>query len=401
MTSKSMFPTINDDVPLNTPVRYYPKVDDEFLKATKTKLSLARFPEEQDGIAEDDWSQGAKVKEVQRLARFWQDEYDWKAQEVCMLLSLVFSDTVRQQSSPLTDLNTQDRIQQMAEHFLVKLDVPGYGLLDLHFVHRRSTSPHAIPLLFCHGWPGSFLEARHILSPLTTASPQHHSLAFHVVVPSIPGFGFSPAPRRPGLGPSILARAYKLLMTSVLGYTSGFAMQGGDFGAFISRSIAIQYPDLVIAQHLNMFPVPPPTLLRAPKAYLRWCLSPWLYSPFEKAALEVRQNFERDQSGYLEAQKTRPQTLGTASVVRGEVPHWVDIAGNRCLPDTEIVDLVMMHWIQGATPGLRFYREAFWSGRRDADETFETYVGVPTGVSMYAREQLHVSLLFWEEGHCG
>ncbi|KAJ9641420.1 hypothetical protein H2199_005390 [Coniosporium tulheliwenetii] len=357
MTSKSMFPTINDDVPLNTPVRYYPKVDDEFLKATKTKLSLARFPEEQDGIAEDDWSQGAKVKEVQRLARFWQDEYDWKAQEVCMLLSLVFSDTVRQQSSPLTDLNTQDRIQQMAEHFLVKLDVPGYGLLDLHFVHRRSTSPHAIPLLFRHGWPGSFLEARHILSPLTTASPST-----------------TPSPSTPGLGPSILARAYKLLMTSVLGYTSGFAMQGGDFGAFISRSIAIQYPDLVIAQHLNMFP---------------------------KAALEVRQNFERDQSGYLEAQKTRPQTLGTASVVRGEVPHWVDIAGNRCLPDTEIVDLVMMHWIQGATPGLRFYREAFWSGRRDADETFETYVGVPTGVSMYAREQLHVSLLFWEEGHCG
>ncbi|EON66281.1 hypothetical protein W97_05674 [Coniosporium apollinis CBS 100218] len=393
MASKCIFPTISEDIPLNTPVRYYPRVDDEFLKVTKTKLSLTRYPEEQDGVAEDDWSQGAKVKEVRRLARFWQDKHDWKAQE--------------------------DRIQQMSEHFLVRLDVPGYGILDLHFLHQRSKSSNAIPLLFCHGWPGSFLEARHVLTPLTTPSPQHQDLAFHVIVPSIPGFGFSPAPRRPGLGPTILARAYKQLMTSVLGYTSGFATQGGDFGAFVSRSIALQYPDLVLAQHLNMFPVPAPTLLRAPKAYLRWCLSCFLYSDFEKSSLEVRTNFEHDQSGYLDAQKTRPQTLGFAL---GDSPvgllawfvekfhDWVDVKGNRALEDAEIIDLVMMHWIQGATPGLRFYREAFWGGRRDAEETFERWVGVPTGVSMYAREQLHcprdwaaqvANIVFWREHGAG
>jgi hypothetical protein len=189
-------------------------------------------------------------------------------------------------------------------------------------------------------------------------------------------------------------------MLDVLKCRSGFVTQGGDFGSFISRSIAIQNPNLVIAQHLNMFPVPPPTLLTAPLAYLRWCLSGILYSEFEKTALIVRRNFELDQSGYLEQQKTRPQTLGFAL---GDSPlgllawfvekfhDWVDVKGSGPLPDTEVIDLVMMHWIQGATPGLRFYREAFWAGKRDADDTFETYVRVPTGVSMYAQEQLHVS----------
>lgn len=286
----------------------------------------------------------------------------------------------------------QAKINQL-DHYLVKVDVPGYGPLVLHYVYKKSRASNAVPFLFCHGWPGSFLESRHILEPLT-------NLAFDVVVPSIPGFGFSPAPKRSGIGPTSVAKAYKILMVDVLEYSSGFATQGGDFGSFISRSIAIQYPDLVIAQHLNMFPVPPPTLLSAPLAYLRWTFSGLLYSKFEKNALAVRKNFELDQSGYLEQQKTRPQTLGFAL---GDSPlgllawfvekfhDWVDVNGSGALPDSEVIDLVMMHWIQGATPGLRFYREAFWGGKRDAEETFETYVRVPTGVSMYDKEQLHVS----------
>lgn len=221
--------------------------------------------------------------------------------------------------------------------------------------------------------------------------------AFHFVAPSIPGFGFSPAPLKSGVGPVILARAYHILMTQVLGYR-WFATQGGDFGSFITRSIAIQYPNSVVAQHLNMFPVPPPTLWTAPLAYIRWTLSSVLYSRFEKDALEIRHNFELDQSGYLEQQKTRPQTLGFAL---GDSPlgllawfvekfhDWADC--HDALSDDDIITLVMMHWIQGATPGLRFYREAFGCGKREADSTFETYVSAPTGVSMYAKEQLHVS----------
>ncbi|KAI8308979.1 putative epoxide hydrolase [Colletotrichum sp. SAR11_59] len=235
--------------------------------------------------------------------------------------------------------------------------------------------------------------------------------AFHLVAPSIPGFGFSPGPSVSGVGPEIVARAYKILMTDLLGY-KWFVTQGGDFGSFITRSIALQYPAVVRAQHLNMFPVPPPKPFSAPKAYLRWCLSRFTYTPFEQEALRVRRNFETDQSGYLEQQKTRPQTLGFAL---GYSPlgllawfvekfhDWGDV--EEAFTNDTIITLVMMHWIQGATPGLRFYREAFGS-RREAEKTFEAYVACPTGVSMYAKEQLHcpkdwaqqaANVQFWKE----
>ena len=288
----------------------------------------------------------------------------------------------------------------MSDHYLVKINVPAYGPLVLHYCHRKSQNTGSIPLLFCHGWPGSFLEARYVIEPLTHPRDGRKDPSFDVVVPSIPGFGFSPAPSKSGVGPSVVARAYKILMVDVLGYKSGFVTQGGDFGSFISRSLAIQYPEHVIAQHLNMFPVPPPTLFKAPFAYARWCLSGVFYTPFERESLAFRRNFETDQLGYLEQQKTRPQTLGFAL---GDSPigllawfvekfhDWVDVEGSGPLSDEDVIDLVMMHWIQGATPALRFYREAFWAGKRDAEETFEVYVRTPTGVSMYAKEQLHVS----------
>ena len=282
----------------------------------------------------------------------------------------------------------------------MKIDLPDYGVLVLHYCHQKTDNPNSVPLLFCHGWPGSFLEARHIIEPLTGVAQGSRQTSFDVIVPSIPGFGFSPAPRKRGIGPRLTARAYHILMTDVLGYRNGFVTQGGDFGSFVSRSIAIQYPRDVIAQHLNMFPVLPPTLRKAPLAFARWCLSRFLYSDFEKESLAFRRNFELDQSGYLEQQKTRPQTLGFAL---GDSPigllawfvekfhDWVDTTGSGSLSDEEMIDLVMMHWIQGTTPGLRFYQEAFWSGRPEAESTFDTYVDVPTGVSMYAKEQLHVS----------
>ncbi|CBF82221.1 hypothetical protein AN5262.2 [Aspergillus nidulans FGSC A4] len=361
-------PFLLEDLKFNIPVPYTPHVDQQLLEVTKQKLALARYPEEQTDFGEKDWSQGAKVSRIKQLADFWKDQYDWEAEE--------------------------RRLNDIFRHFLVKVDVPGYGPLMLHFTHNQSARPNAIPLLFSHGWPGSFVEAIRVVLPLTEPEDAKDP-AFHLVAPSIPGFGFSPAPSKSGVGPNVVARAYKILMTDVLGYPK-FVTQGGDFGSFITRAIAIQYPALVRAQHLNMFPVPPPTLWSAPYAYLRWCLSALTYSEFEHEALRVRRNFEQDQSGYLEEQRTRPQTLGFAL---GDSPlgllawfveklhDWGDV--HEAFSDTDIITLVMMHWIQGATPGLRFYREAFGCGKREAEKTFETYVSVPCGVSMYVKEQLH------------
>ncbi|KAJ9491407.1 hypothetical protein VN97_g1850 [Penicillium thymicola] len=374
-----------DQLKFNVPVPYELHVDRELLEITKQKLALARYPEEQSDFNESNWAQGAKVSRVKQLAEHWKGRYDWGTQE--KILNDAFN------------------------HFIVKLNVPGYGTLVLHYTHARASSSKAIPLLFSHGWPGSFVEARRVVEPLSNPKDAKDP-AFHVVAPSIPGFGFSPAPTKSGVGPNVVARAYKILMTEVLGYPK-FVTQGGDFGSFITRSLAIQYPDLVRAQHLNMFPVPPPTLFSAPAAYIRWCFSAFTYSEFEHKALQVRRNFEQNQSGYLEQQKTRPQTLGFAL---GDSPvgllawfvekihDWADVYD--AFSDDDIITLVMMHWVQGATPALRFYREAFGRGLHEAEKTFETYVSAPTGVSMYAKEQLHcprdwanqaANIQFWRE----
>ncbi|VUC29966.1 unnamed protein product [Clonostachys rosea] len=373
---------------LNQPVAFTIQVDRQFLETTKKKLSLAQYPSEQSDFDDDNWTQGAKVSRVKQLAEYWRDTYNWDEQEIYL--------------------------NQVFNHFVVKLEVPEYGALVLHYTHARSPQKSAIPLLFSHGWPGSVIEASKIVGPLS--NPHNKTEAsFHVVAPSIPGFGFSPAPTRSGVGPEVVARAYKILMTDILGY-KWFVTQGGDFGSFITRSIAIQYPDVVRAQHLNMFPVRPPTLWNAPIAYLRWCASSICYSEFEKCAIRVRHNFEQDQSSYLEQQKTRAQTLGFAL---GDSPvgllawfvekfhDWGHVE-EAFTPDI-IINLVMMHWIQGATTGLRFYREAF-GARSEAERTFETYVRCPTGVSNYPKEQLHcprdwaqqaANIQFWKEYDVG
>ncbi|CAG8948038.1 unnamed protein product [Penicillium salamii] len=377
-----------NELKFNVPVPYDICVDRELLDLTIQKLKLARYPEEQSDFGENNWTQGAKVSRVRQLAEHWQHKFNWDAQE--KILNNAFN------------------------HFIVKLDVPGYGALVLHYTHTQASSSNAIPLLFSHGWPGSFVEALRIVKPLSNPSDAKEP-SFHIIAPSIPGFGFSPAPTKSGAGPNVVARAYKILMTEVLGYPK-FVTQGGDFGSFITRSIAIQYPDSVRAQHLNMFPVPPPTFSSAPVAYIRWCLSAITYTDFEHKALQIRRNFEKDQSGYLEQQKTRPQTLGFAL---GDSPvgllawfvekihDWAEVYD--AFSDDDIITLVMMHWIQGATPALRFYREAF-GDRREAERTFETYVSAPTGVSMYAKEQLHcprdwadraANIQFWRENEKG
>ncbi|KFY27669.1 hypothetical protein V491_00786 [Pseudogymnoascus sp. VKM F-3775] len=368
---------------LYDPVPFKVQVDEQLIADTKAKLSLARYPQ-QEVAGVDDWSQGTRISELKAVAEYWRDEYNWKEEE--------------------------DAINQEFSHFKVAVEVEGYGPITIHYVHEVSERKDAIPLLFSHGWPGSFLEIRKVIKSLAhPTSPS--SPAFHVVAPSIPGFGFGDAPTKFGMGPTNVARAFDAVMHSALGYKK-YVLQGGDFGSFITRSIAIQFPQRARAQHLNMFPVDPPTP-RQPFAYIRYLFSSFLYSDWEKVAMKVRKNFEVDQSGYLEQQKTRPQTLGVAL---GDSPlgllawflekfhDWID-SDNYKLTNKEIITFVMMHWIQGATPGLRFYNEAFYRSN-DTKSTFETYVPQPTGVSMYPKEQLHcprdwatrvANIQFWKE----
>ena len=276
---------------------------------------------------------------------------------------------------------------------MVKIDIPTYGPQVLHYAHHRSSNPNAIPLIIVHGWPGSFLESQKIIHALT--HPQSDDIqAFHVVVPSLPGYGPGPPPRKSGFGPTLSAKAFNILMVKVLGY-GRFVTQGGDWGSFITRSMAMQFPQNVRAYHLNFVPCRPPPFYKAPLTMGRLILNSWMYSPREKQSLQMMQYYQKEQIGYLKQQATRPQSLGFGL---GDSPigllgwlvekyhEWTD-AQNYAMPDDEILTFVMMHWMQGATPGLRFYKAAFnEKGPTNIQNAYATYLSTPLGVSSFPKE---------------
>ncbi|KAL8930004.1 MAG: hypothetical protein Q9172_000236 [Xanthocarpia lactea] len=352
---------------LNKPAPYKLHISDELLNLTKQKLQLARLPEEQTDVGDDDWSQGAKVKVVKRLTEYWSNGYDWRAEEA--------------------------RINAEFNQFKVKIDIPDYGPQVLHYAHHTSSSPDAIPLLFVQGWPGSFLEARKIIEPLTNP-PDASTQAFHVVVPSIPGFGPGDAPEKSGLGPKATASGFKRLMVEVLGYKR-FVTQGGDWGSMITRSMALMYPQNVRACHYNFFPCGPPPWYKAPLTMGRLILSPYLYTNRELDSIKNMQYYQKEQNGYLRVQSTRPQSLGFGL---GDSPigllgwlvekfhEWMDVSHYE-MSDDEVLTFVMMHWMQGATPGLRYYKVAFAEqGEASTRNSFKSYLNTPTGLSHFPKE---------------
>jgi pimeloyl-ACP methyl ester carboxylesterase len=147
---------------------------------------------------------------------FWRNNYDWRAEEY--------------------------RLNALPQ-FMTAVDVDGFGTLDIHFVHARSSVPDAIPLLFLHGWPGSFAEVQKILPLLTSAG-------FHVIAPSLPGYGFSSYPDEPGFTHRQHAEVMQKVMLK-LKYEK-YVVQGGDWGSDIARTVAIMYPESVKALHQNM-----------------------------------------------------------------------------------------------------------------------------------------------------
>ena len=188
------------------------EVDDEFLRTTKLKASLTRLP--MDLEQQPEQADGPPRRVGEKVARYWADEYDWRQVEA--------------------DLNRRfEQFTTIVRTGTSSSEFPAAEPVPLHFVHHRSPRADALPLLFMHGWPGSFLEVEHILEPLVR--PERDDLpAFHVVAPSIPGYGFSPSPRRPGMGYRATAAAFHALMQK-LGYER-FVWQGGVSNSQLSSS---------------------------------------------------------------------------------------------------------------------------------------------------------------------
>ncbi|KAJ3473653.1 hypothetical protein NLG97_g10198 [Lecanicillium saksenae] len=216
-------------------------VPDEALARVKSKLDSFDLPKNVD--FENDWNYGAPAADIKRLANYWRDCFDWRAQE--------------------------KRMNQMPQ-FTTEIEVDGFGALNIHFVHQKSSGSNSIPLLFCHGWPGSFLEVEKILPLLTEVQ---NGVSFHVVAPSLPNYTFSDGVSKKGFAPKQYAETLHKLMLK-LGYNK-YVTQGGDWGYVITRQLGVDYPESCVASHINMAFRGPPEFKQTPWTWLQHLFTPW------------------------------------------------------------------------------------------------------------------------------
>ena len=318
----------------------------------KTRLAATRWP---DAETPDDWSQGAPLAYIQEVVGYWLNDYDHQRLA--------------------TRLNAFD-------NFLTEIQG-----LDIHFLHVKSSNPNAKPLIMTHGWPGSVVEFLKVVGPLT--EPQDHGGnaddAFHLVLPSLPGYGFSGKPTTTGWGIEKIADAWAELMAR-LGYDKYFA-QGGDWGSVVTSAIARQDAEHCLGIHLNMVVVPPDATAKD-------------LTDVEKSALAGWQFYQEWDSGYSKQQATRPQTLGyglvdspsgQAAWIIEKFYTWTDCDDHpeNAISRDEMLDDIMVYWLNAAgASSARLYWQSF-GGSSDA-----TPITVPMGATIFPKEIFRTSERF-------
>ncbi len=321
-------------------------VDDAALADLRERLARTRLPDQIEGTG---WEYGIPVDYLRELIAYWLDAYDWRAQEA--------------------------RLNELP-HYRTTID----GQV-IHFIHARSSHEDAFPLLLTHGWPGSIVEFLDVIPRLTDPEPHGGRAedAFHVVAPSLPGYGFSEPTRTRGWHTTRIARAFMALMER-LGYTR-YGAQGGDWGAQVATRIGALDPEHCAAIHLNM-----PIGSRPADAVD--------LTDADKADLAAIQVFQRDESGYAQEQATKPQTLGVGlndspagllAWIVEKFTTWSDCDGHpeNTFTRDQLLTNVMVYWVtQTMTSSARLY----WENKNSAEEP--QYVGVPTGVARYPKEVL-------------
>jgi epoxide hydrolase len=319
----------------------------------RQRLARTRWPDELPGVG---WSRGVPLGYLKGLAEYWRTGYDWRAWEAKLNAYPQFTTTI--------------------------------DGANIHFLHVRSPEPDALPLILTHGWPGSIVEFLAVIGPLT--DPRAHggdpADAFHLVVPSIPGYGFSGPTRDVGWTAVRIARAWAALM-SRLGYQR-YGAQGGDWGAFVSPALGRVAPDHVVGVHVNAAtmgfipfgPVAPDDLAS--------------FSDVEKQRLERLNRFLADGNGYFQIQATRPQTLtyGLTDSPAGQLAWIVEKFKEWTYPSTELPEVaidrdlmltdVMLYWLTGtAGSSARLYYENMHSANWDQQPGT-----TPTGVAVFAED---------------
>ncbi|KAI4241534.1 MAG: hypothetical protein L6R40_004514 [Gallowayella cf. fulva] len=302
-------------------------IPQDSLDRLKQKLSLTFLPDE---LEDSEWEYGTPLADVRRLLHYWQEKYDWRHHEA--------------------------QINKLPQ-YTTRISVKDFDDLDLHFLHQPSSVKNAIPLLFVHGWPGSFLEVTKILPLLSNVKDGEP--AFHIVAPSLPNYGFSQGVTKKGFALPQYAEACHNLMLKL-----GYLQYGGDWGTWITRTIGLLYPSACKASHINMVAAQPPSPTDHPAHGLQHALTP--YTDAEKAGLARSEWFQEEGSGYNKIQSTKPQTLGYALAdspvgllawIFEKLHDWTDAYP---WTDDEILTWVSIYLFSTAGPAasLRIYRES-------------------------------------------
>jgi epoxide hydrolase len=320
-------------------------IPEEELKDLRERLSRTRWPEP---ATVGGWTQGVPLEYARELCEYWATRYDWRRCEA--------------------QLNAFPQ-------FVTELDGGGDDSVAIHVLHARSPHEGAMPLLLTHGWPGSVVEFVDIIGELT--DPPDPRDAFHVVAPTLPGYGFSAKPSVSGWGVERIATAWAQLMDR-LGYER-FGAAGGDWGSFVTTAIGAGIPEMVTGIHITLPVAPRPPEDSVPPLTAE-----------EKEGLAVAERFRTFGRGYSAEQSTRPQTLGYGLVdspvaqctwIVEKFWDWTDCLGQpeNAIARDKLLDNVMMYWLPGTgASSARLYWE---SKRLSLDE-----VGVPTGVTRFPQE---------------
>jgi microsomal epoxide hydrolase len=333
------------------------EVPDAVLADLRERLARTRWPDQIPGTG---WEYGTELAYLKSLCETWRTRYDWRRHEAALNRWPQFTTTLDGQT--------------------------------LHFVHARSAHADAFPLVVTHGWPGSIVEFQKLL-PLLVAPPDARD-AFHVVCPSLPGYGFSGPTHERGWDPERIARAEVELMRR-LGYAR-YGAQGGDWGALVSAWIAKLDPGHCRGLHLNMLIAPPP-----PDA------KPEALAPEEQQRLARAASFQSEGTGYQAIQGTKPQTLaygltdspaGLAGWIVEKFRAWSDCGGDveSVFTRDELLTNLTVYWVTGTIhSSTRLYYEMRKSGRLPF---VDGRIEVPTGVAVFPKE-LYNAPRAWAERH--
>jgi pimeloyl-ACP methyl ester carboxylesterase len=335
-----------------TPRLYTLRVPDDTLVDVRERLQRVRWPDE---APDAGWSHGTSLAYMKELVAYWRERYDWRVHEARL-------NRWRQFTVPI-------------------------GGIDLHFVHEPGVGPAPLPLLLSHGWPGSIVEFERIIPMLTDPARfgGDPADAFTVVAPSLPGYALSFRSGQPRFGVVEMADLFATLMTDLLGYRR-FAAQGGDWGAFVTSYLGAAYPDRLAGIHVNLL------------AVRRDQTPPAAPTPEERAYLDELAHWIREETGYLQIQGTKPQTLaygltdspvGLAAWIVEKFRRWSDCDGDveRRFSKDVLLTNVMLYWVTGAIGS------SFWPYYARAHSSWPISerrpVTVPTAYASFPREILH------------